>query len=91
MSRGEAAPRTANGKVLLAFTENLPGDLSLKTPLEAIAVLCKKAAGEISASPGKTRSPELKVQRSPFNYWSSADGLPQRCGTSMQQVANSIK
>jgi hypothetical protein len=58
MSRGEAAPRTANGKVLLAFTENLPGDLSLKTPLEAIAVLCKKAAGEISASPGKTRSPD---------------------------------
>jgi hypothetical protein len=43
--------------VLLAFTENLPGDLSLKTPLEAIAVLCKKA-GEISASAGKTRSPD---------------------------------
>jgi len=58
MSRGEAAPRTANGKVLLAFTENLPGVLSLKTPLETIAVLCKKAAGEISASPGKTRSPD---------------------------------
>ena len=50
MSRGEAAPRTANGEVLLAFTENLPGDLSLKTPLEAIAVLCKKAAWEVSAS-----------------------------------------
>jgi DNA-binding IclR family transcriptional regulator len=47
---------TANGKVLLAFTENLPGDLSLKTPLEAIAVLCKKAAWEKSASPGKRRS-----------------------------------
>jgi len=57
MSRGEAAPRTANCKVLLAFTGNLPGDLSLKTPLEAIAVLCKKA-GEISASAGKTRSPD---------------------------------
>jgi hypothetical protein len=56
MSRGEAAPRTANGEVLLAFTENLPGDLSLKTPLEAIAVLCKKAAWEKSASPGKRRS-----------------------------------
>jgi len=56
MSRGEAAPRTANGKVLLAFTENLPGDLSLKTPLEAIAVLCKKAAWETSAFPGKRRS-----------------------------------
>ncbi len=116
---------TANGKVLLAFTENLPEGLSLKTPLEAftrqtitnvedlrselervrwegwastlgeleegfngvavpvfdalgccraslsvsgpvyrmppvrlseVAVLCKKAAGEISASLGKTRS-----------------------------------
>jgi hypothetical protein len=56
MSRGEAAPRTANGEVLLAFTENLPGDLYLKTPLEAIAVLCKKAAWEKSASPGKRRS-----------------------------------
>jgi hypothetical protein len=53
MSRSEAAPRTAKGKVLLAFTENLPGDLSFKTPLEAIAVLCKKAAWETSASPGK--------------------------------------
>ena len=53
MSRGEAAPRTANGEVLLAFTENLPGDSSLKTPLEAIAVLCKKAAWETSAPPGK--------------------------------------
>jgi hypothetical protein len=49
---------TANGKVLLAVTENLPGDLSLKTLLEAIAVLCKKAAGEVSAPPGKTRSPD---------------------------------
>ena len=116
---------TANGKVLLAFTENLPEDLYLQTPLEAfteqtitnvkdlrselervesegwastlgeleegfndvavpvfdalgycraslsvsgpvyrvplarlpeIAVLCKMAAGEISASLGKTRS-----------------------------------
>jgi hypothetical protein len=56
MSRSEAAPRTAKGKVLLAFTENLPGDLSFKTPLEAIAVLCKKAAWETSASPGKRRS-----------------------------------
>jgi hypothetical protein len=42
--------------VLLAFPENLPGDVSLKTPLEAIAVLCKKAAGETSGSPGKKHS-----------------------------------
>ena len=53
MSRGEAAPRTANGEVLLAFTENLPGDLSLKTPLEAIAVLCKKAAGRLALLQGR--------------------------------------
>src|SRR5215218_1407898 len=84
---------TANGKVLLAFTENLSEHGSLQSPEEAfngvavpvsdalgrcraslsvsgpvyrmpparlpeIAVLCKKAAGEISASLGKRRSPD---------------------------------
>src|SRR5215218_8842886 len=47
---------TANGKVLLAFTENLPEDLSLQTPLEAFTEQTITNVGDLRSELERVRS-----------------------------------